>query len=228
MSRLPAVAFTAAEVTRSSVGVVLIVAQTLGGPRVSNHSELCDLTLEPVGVGSSRLTHEDPRPAVQLHGIRRALDLHHLRLGVAALVEGHLLLEHGQREAGPGAHRARHVEAGRLVRRLGVGLGVEELHPLTAGLHRAQLDADVHEPLGPVGDGEQDGGGGAGGLDVEDEGEVAVERVGHVGQGRLARHRRRGEDEGGLAPRPVDPGDVIRRRVSDQLKQRDATLCCAL
>lgn len=182
--------------------------------------------LELVSVGSSCLAHKDPGPGVQLHGIRRALKLHHLRLRVTALVEGHLLLEHSQGEAAPLVHQARHVKAGRLVRSLGVRLGVEELHPLAAGLHRAQFDADVHDPLGPVGDGEEDGGGGRGGLDMEEEGEVAVERVGDVGQSQLARHRRGGENVGGPALRPVDPGDLIRGRVSDQLEQRDAALFC--
>lgn len=172
------------------------------------------------------MTHKDPRPRVELHGIRRTLKLHHLRLGVAALVEGHLLLEDGQREARPGVHQARHVKAGRLVRSLGVGLGVEELHPLAAGPHRAELDADVHEPLRPVGDGEEDGGGGGGGLDVEDEGEVAEERVGDVGQSRLARHCRRGEGVGDLPPRTIGPGDLIRWGVADELDQRDAALRC--
>lgn len=181
---------------------------------------------ELVPVSSSCLTHKDPRPRVQLHGIRRALELHHLRLRVAALVEGHLVLEDGQREQSPGVDQARHVKAGRLVRRLGVGLRVEELHLLAAGLLRAQLDADVHELLRPVGDREEDGGGGRGGLDVKDEGEVAVERVGDVGQGRLARPRRSGEGVAGVPPRPVVLGDLLRRGVSDQLEQRDAALGC--
>lgn len=173
------------------------------------------LYLELVIVGSSCLTHEDPRPRVQLHGVRRALKLDHLRLRVAALVEGHLVLEDGQREQSPGVHHARHVKAGRLVRGLGVGLGVEELHLLTAGPLCTELHTDVHELLGRVSDGEEDGGGGTGGLDVEDEGEVAVERVGDVGQGRLACRRRSSEVVGGIPPRTVVLGDLTGWRVSD-------------
>ncbi len=171
--------------------------------------------LELVSISSSCLTHEDSRCRVQLHGIRRTLKPHHLWLRVAALVESHLLLKDSQRETSPGVHQARHVKAGCLIRSLRVRLGVEELHPLTAGLHRTELDADVHLPLAPVGDGEEDGGSRSGWLDVEDEGEVAVERVGDVGQSRLARHSRRGEGIGGLPPRPVAPCDLIWWRVSD-------------
>lgn len=181
----------------------------------STHHLIFRHYLELVRVGSSCLTHKDPGASVELHRIRRTLKLHHLGLGVAALIESHLLLEHSQREAIPVVHHARHIEAGRLVRSLRIGLGVEELDLLTAGLHRTELDGDVHEPLGSVGDGEEDGGGRRGWLEVEDEGEVAVERVGDVGQSRLARHRRRGEDVSGLPPRPVGPGDRIWWRVSD-------------
>ena len=184
------------------------------------------LYLEFVGVGSSRLTHEDPRPIVELHGVRGTLKPHHHLLRVTAVVEGHLVLEDRQREAAPGVHHAGDVEGGRLVRSLRVGLGVEELHHLAAGLHGAELDANVHELLGPVDDGEEDGGGGSGWLDVEKDGEVAVEWVGDVGQSRLARHRRGGEGIGGLPSRPVDPGDLTRWRVSYQLEQGDTTLLC--
>lgn len=61
---------------------------------------------------------------------------------------------------------------------------------------------------------------------MEEEGEVAVERVGDVGQSWLTRRRRSGEDIGSLPPRPVDPGDLTWWRLSDQLEQGDATLLC--
>lgn len=142
--------------------------------------------LELVSVGSSRLTNKDPGPSVELHGIRRTLKLHNLWLRVAALVESHLLLKDRQREATPGVNQAWYVKACRLIRCLRVRLGVEELHLLTARPHRTELDTNQHELLGPIGDGEEDGGSRSGGLDVEDEGEVAVKRVGDVGQSRLA------------------------------------------
>lgn len=115
---------------------------------------------ELVSVSVSRLAHKDLCPPVQLHGVRRAFEADDLRLRLAAVVEGHLVLEDGQREAGPRVHQARHVKAGGFVRSLGVGLGVEELHLLAARLLGAQLHAHVHELLRPVGDGEEDGGGG--------------------------------------------------------------------
>lgn len=184
------------------------------------------LYLELISVSSSCLTHKDPRPFVKLHWIRRAFKLHHLRLRVAALVKSHLLLKDSQREAAPSVDQTWHVKACCLVGSLRVRFGVKELHFLTAGLHFAELDADVHELLGPICDREEDRGSRSGRLDVEEEGEVAVERVGDVGQSRLARHCSRGEDVYSLTPRPICLGDLIRRRVSDQLEQRDATLLC--
>lgn len=135
------------------------------------------------------------------------------------MVESHLLLGDGQREAAPGVHQTRHVEAGCLVGSLRVGFGVKELHLLAAGLHFAELDADVHELLGPIRDGEEDRGGRSVRFDVEEEGEVAVERVGDVGQSRLARHCCRGEDVHSFTTRPKNLGDLIWWRVSNQLEQ---------
>lgn len=217
-------AVTTAKVPRGCIRVVLVVTQALRGPGVSHHSQLRHLPLELVRVGSTRLAHEDPGSGVQLHGVRRALHLHHLWFRVAAVVEGHLVLEDGQREAAPLVHHAGHVEAGRLVRRLRVRLGVEEAHPLAAATHGAQLDADVHELLGAVGDGEEDRRTRRGWRHVEEQREMAIERIGDVNQGRLTRRRRRAEGVNLFPPRSQDPGDLLRRGVSQQLLQRHAAL----
>ena len=181
---------------------------------------------EPVGVGIPRLAHKDPGPPVQLHGVRGALEADRLRLRIAAVVEGHQVLDDGQGEAGPGVHQAGHLEAGGLVGSLGVGLGVEELHFLAARLLAAQLHAHVHQPLRPVGDGEEDGGIGRGRPDVKYQGEMAVEGVGEVGQGRLTRQGVTTETEAELAPRLLGPAELGRRRVTNQLEQGNAALGC--
>lgn len=180
---------------------------------------------EPVGVSFSCLAHKDLCLRVELHGVRRAFEPDHLRLRLAAVVEGDLILKDGQRKTGPGVHQARHVKAGGFVRSLGVGLGVEQLHLLATGLLTAQLHAHVHELLRPIGDGKEDGGGGGGWPDVEDQGEMAVEGVGDVGQSQLTGRRISIETEADLPPRPVGPVEP-RPQVSDQLEQRDAALSC--
>lgn len=204
-----------------------VVAEGISKVTSAGNQQACVcLYPEPVGVSVSRLAHKDLRPPIQIHGVRRALEADDLRLRLAAVVEGHLILKDRQGEAGPRVHQARHPEAGGLVRSLGVGLGVEELHLLAARLLAAQLHAHVHQLLRPVGDGEEHGGGGRGWSDVEDQGEVAVERVGHVGQRRLTRHGFGTEAEAELPPQPGGPVELGRRRVSDQLEQRDAAFSC--
>lgn len=116
MAGLSRVAFTATEITRGGVRIVLIViTQTLSRPRVSYHFQVRHLTLEPIVISSSCLPHKDPRPRIELHGVWRTLELHHLRLRIAALVEGHLVFKDRQRESSPAVHQTRHVEAGRLI-----------------------------------------------------------------------------------------------------------------
>lgn len=182
------------------------------------------LYLELIRVSSSCLTHKDPCRRIELHWIWRSLKLHYLRLRVAAVVKHHLILRDSQREAAPGVDQTRDVEARCLIGSLSIGFCVKELHRLATRLHRAELDADVHELVGPICDREEDGGSGSGWFDVEEEGEVAVERVGDVAESRLARHCIRGEDVDSLTPRPIILGDPVRWGVSDQLEQRGATL----
>lgn len=177
-------------------------------------------------VGFSCLAHKDPGLPVQLHGVRRALEADALWLRLAAVVEGHLVLKDRQREAGPEALHVGHLEAGGLVGPLRVRLGVEELDLLAARPLAPQLHAYVHQLLRPVGDGEEDGGVGRGRSDIEDEGEVAVEGVGHVGQRRLTRQGFAVETEADLTPQTQRPVDLGRGRVSDQLEQRDAAFSC--
>lgn len=55
---------------------------------------------------------------------------------------------------------------------------------------------------------------------------MAVERVGDVGQSRLTGQGFGSEAEADLPPRPGRPVELGRRRVSDQLEQRDAALSC--
>lgn len=55
---------------------------------------------------------------------------------------------------------------------------------------------------------------------------MAVERVGDVGQSRLTGQGFGSEAEADLPPQPGRPVELGRRRVSDQLEQRDAALSC--
>lgn len=114
--------------------------------------------LEFVLVSPPCLSNKDPGPCVKVHGVRRTLKVHHPWHCLTVLVEGHLLLKDSQRETGPFVHQARHVEARGLERRLGIRLGVEKLHSLATRLHGAELNGHIHKPLGPIGDGEEDGG----------------------------------------------------------------------
>lgn len=59
---------------------------------------------------------------------------------------------------------------------------------------------------------------------MEDEGKVSVEGVRQVGTCQLARVCVRAKDIAGAVVRPVDCGDLIRRRIPDQLEQGDSTV----
>lgn len=61
---------------------------------------------------------------------------------------------------------------------------------------------------------------------MEEEGEMAVKRVGDEGQSGLSRHRRRREDVGGLPSGSKCPGDRIRQRVANELEERKTTSSC--
>lgn len=182
--------------------------------------------LKPVWVRSSCLTHEDSSSLVQFHRIWWALKLHHLRLRGTVGIKRQLFVGHWQGEGTPRVQHARHVKAGCLIRSLGTRFGVEELHLLTAGLHRAELHADEHQLLWPVCDGEEDGGSGRGGFDVENEWEVTEEVFADVSPGKLPRWSCRGQVVGRFPSRSRDFRDTIRWKVSNKLGQSDAIFLC--
>lgn len=59
---------------------------------------------------------------------------------------------------------------------------------------------------------------------MEDEGKVSVERIGEVRAGQLSRVGVGTKDVSGAVFGPIDLGDLIRRRIADQLQQGDAVV----
>lgn len=120
-----------------------------------------------IGIGSSGLADKDPSSSFQVHLIWRALKAEHLGVRVAVEIEGHLVVQHADGEAGPGVNQGGDAKAGCLIRGLRIRLCVEEHDVLLSSLHGRQLHSHIHDLLGRVGDGEDDARFGGGGLQVE-------------------------------------------------------------
>lgn len=168
----------------------------------------------------SSLAHEHPRPRLQLQLLRRSLHPYHLGLHVTVQVQHGLVVLHSHSEAVPGVRHGRHAEPGCLFGLPGADLAVEQNDVLLRSLNGRQLDAQVHDLLRRVGDGEDDAAVIGGGLQAEDEGEVPVEGVGEVGTCQLARGGLWPEQVGGAVVRAIHLQDLLWRRIADQLQQR--------
>lgn len=191
----------------------------LSSTGVSHHPQLSHHAQELVKICPSGLSHEDPGTAFQLHVIWRPLYGRHPRVRVTVEVEHHLVVLQSDCETGPGVPHGRHLETGRFVGLLRVGLRVVQDDVLFAPPHRRQLDSHVHHLLRGVGDGENDATPVGGGFHVEDEGEVSVERIGEVGLRQLTRVGVGAKDVAGGVVRSEDSSDLIWRRISNQLQQ---------
>lgn len=173
-----------------------------------------------IRVSPSSLSNKEPGALFQLHLIRGALEVDALVL-LAVQVEDDLLVLHADGEARPLVEQGGHGEGGGWVGSGRARLRVVEDDLLLARPQLRELDAHVDDALRGVRDSKEHAGPGRGGLDVEQQREVPVERARQVVPGHLARVGVGTEDVARVVVGAVNPVDLLRRRVPDQLQQAD-------
>lgn len=139
-----------------------------------------------IWVSPSSLSNKEPGALFQLHLIWGALKADTLVL-LTVQVEDNFLLLHADGEACPLVEQGGHDEGGGWVGAGRARLRVVEDDLLLARTQLGELDAHIDDALRGVRDGKEHAGPGCGGLDVEQQREVSVERARQVVPGHLAR-----------------------------------------
>lgn len=139
-----------------------------------------------IWVSPSSLSNKEPGALFQLHLIWGALKADTLVL-LTVQVEDNFLLLHADGEACPLVEQGGHDEGGGWVGAGRARLRVVEDDLLLARAQLRELDAHIDDALRGVRDGKEHASPGCGGLDVEQQREVSVERARQVVPGHLAR-----------------------------------------
>lgn len=171
-----------------------------------------------IRVSPSGLSHKEPGAFFQLHLIWRALKADPLVL-LTVQVEDNFILLHADGKACPLVEQGGHGEVGRCIRTWGAWLRVVEDDVLLARPQLRQLDTHIDDALRRVRDSKEHSSPRGGGLDVEQEGEVPVERARKVVPRHLARVGIGAEYVARVVVRAIDLEDLIWGGVSDQLQE---------